>query len=424
MNTPSHASGLTYTVEHQHIVFSWQPVDGVLHYRLLASTSPASDADDEFSTVLGAGQIKQNVFRLRIRHWNVDWSSTRYQLQACPPAALPCRVLDEVELTPEDAERAVAGLWHPDIQPALDFQLRKSLALSGDGDTMAWSGRVLTKDSSGRPPLGFSMYRSYSQVLYIAQRTSNGWQQQAKFWIDDEFNVWESKAVALSANGDTLVFGSVDQYTQNEQNTKAASRRIPEKVVLVYERHKGSWRQQAIVAPVDTDQSHSFGASFAISADGSTLAVGNPYRHKELNPEHPVHPAHPEHFKQSRRSLQYQAMARSFSYGAVFVYKRIDGHWQKQAHLKAPVRSSGDAFGKSLSLSADGHTLAVGEPSEDADARSAAEAQALKNSPVVSDTPDGNPITPAPHVAEHWPAGTGAVYIYTRVGQTRTGRPP
>ncbi|MCA8836709.1 MAG: hypothetical protein K8963_02505, partial [Proteobacteria bacterium] len=107
-DSSSHASGLTYTVEHQHIVFSWQPVDGVLHYRLLASTSPASDADDEFSTVLGAGQIKQNVFRLRIRHWNVDWSSTRYQLQACPPAALPCRVLDEVELTPEDAERAVA----------------------------------------------------------------------------------------------------------------------------------------------------------------------------------------------------------------------------------------------------------------------------------------------------------------------------
>ncbi|MCA8836366.1 MAG: hypothetical protein K8963_00745, partial [Proteobacteria bacterium] len=290
------------------------------------------------------------------------------------------------------------------------------LALSGDGDTMAWSGRVLTKDSSGRPPLGFSMYRSYSEVLYIAQRTSNGWQQQAKFWIDDEFNVWESKAVALSANGDTLVFASAKQHTQNKQNAKTASRYFSDNVVLVYERHKGNWRRQSAIVPDETERAVFFGASLAISADGSTLAVGSPHSHAEINPAHPTHPEHPEHSKQPKRYKQYQGIPSNFFYGAVFVYKRIDGHWQKQAHLKAPVRSSGDGFGKSLSLSADGHTLAVGEPSEDADARSAAEAQALKNSPVVSDTPDGNPITPAPHVAEHWPAGTGAVYIYTRVG--------
>ncbi|MCH9662586.1 MAG: hypothetical protein K0U66_02870, partial [Gammaproteobacteria bacterium] len=54
-------AGLTYTVQHQHIVFSWRPTDDAHHYRLLTR----SGADTTFKPVPGADKIKQHGFRLR-----------------------------------------------------------------------------------------------------------------------------------------------------------------------------------------------------------------------------------------------------------------------------------------------------------------------------------------------------------------------
>ncbi len=104
------------------------------------------------------------------------------------------------------------------------------------------------------------------------------------------------------------------------------------------------------------------GWSLALSADGQTLAVGSP--------------------------------GVSGNTGEVAVYARTGlGAWAPQAVVRAPNGEAGDRFGRALTLSADGQTLAVGAPSEDGSASA---------HPV---TGDNNDLTDA-----------GAVYVFERLG--------
>lgn len=72
-----------------------------------------------------------------------------------------------------------------------------------------------------------------------------------------------------------------------------------------------------------------FGSSLALSADGSTLAVG------------------------AERE------------GAVYVFTGRGRSWTQQAYVKASNTGESDRFGSSVALSADGNTLAVGAVRED-----------------------------------------------------------
>jgi hypothetical protein len=85
------------------------------------------------------------------------------------------------------------------------------------------------------------------------------------------------------------------------------------------------------------------GNSAALSADGNTLAVGAPHEgsgNKGVNAS-------------SKGEPVYDA-------GAVYVYVRRGASWVQQAYLKASHPGSSDHFGDTVSLSADGNTLAVG----------------------------------------------------------------
>ncbi|HEY7885329.1 MAG TPA: FG-GAP repeat protein, partial [Cellvibrionaceae bacterium] len=107
-----------------------------------------------------------------------------------------------------------------------------------------------------------------------------------------------------------------------------------------------------------------FGWSMALSADGSTLAVG----------------ATQERSK-TRGIDGDQSDNSTPSAGAVYVFTYNSGQWQQQAYIKAsnteqPFTNSSeqtvvvanDRFGYSLALSDDGNTLAVGAPLEDSNA--------------------------------------------------------
>ncbi|MDI9320559.1 MAG: hypothetical protein QM530_08820, partial [Phycisphaerales bacterium] len=82
----------------------------------------------------------------------------------------------------------------------------------------------------------------------------------------------------------------------------------------------------------------------AISADGNTLAVGNPQ----------------ESYAGMRVNPAFTGTANGS--GAVFIYRRSDSlsPWVYQAYLKASNTITSGLFGSSLALSADGTTLAVG----------------------------------------------------------------
>ncbi len=95
------------------------------------------------------------------------------------------------------------------------------------------------------------------------------------------------------------------------------------------------------------DDSDYFGNSIALSADGTTMAVGawEDSSATGINGD------------QSDNS--------SIQSGAVYLFIKTGNTWAQQAYVKASNTSSNDYFGWSVSLSEDGNTLAVGASSED-----------------------------------------------------------
>ena len=128
-------------------------------------------------------------------------------------------------------------------------------------------------------------------------------------------------------------------------------------------------------APGDGDQ---FGTAVALSADGTTMAVGATGEGSA-----------------SRGVNGDQANNDADDAGAVYVYIRHNNTWVMQAFLKASNADPLDQFGTNVALSADGNTLAVGAYFEDGGGRG------------VNGNQADNSIGQA-----------GAVYVFVRRGTT------
>lgn len=119
-----------------------------------------------------------------------------------------------------------------------------------------------------------------------------------------------------------------------------------------------------------------FGTALDFSGDGSTLAVGLP--HEDSN---------------ARGVNGDDTNDLSPDSGAVYVFVRGSAGWAQQAYIKASNADAGDRFGKAVSLSFDGSTLAVGADAESSNAR----------------TVDGD-------ASNNSSDRSGAAYVFTRVG--------
>ncbi len=118
------------------------------------------------------------------------------------------------------------------------------------------------------------------------------------------------------------------------------------------------------------------GHSVALSADGTTLAVGSPYESSG---------AKGVNGNQNDNSL--------YSAGAVYLFVRANNVWTQQAYLKASNAGQSDKFGYDLSLSRDGNTLAVSAVYESSAAKG------------INGDPNDDSIPQA-----------GAVYVFARDG--------
>ncbi len=152
-------------------------------------------------------------------------------------------------------------------------------------------------------------------------------------------------AVSLSADGTTLAVGayfedSAAKGVNQDQDDNSADN---SGAVYVFAREAGTWSQQAYLKASNTDAGDGFGYAVSLSADGATLAVsamGEASAAQGVN--------------------QDQDDNSADDAGAVYVFTRESGTWSQQAYLKASNADASDAFGNSVSLSADGSTLAVG----------------------------------------------------------------
>ena len=122
--------------------------------------------------------------------------------------------------------------------------------------------------------------------------------------------------------------------------------------VYVFTRTGSTWTQQARITAPGGEANDYFGNAVALSADGNTLAIGADGESGDQTGTFAVMP--PSNNLAS-------------SSGAVYVYSRSGSAWSQQAFIKASNTFAFDLFGAFVALSADGNTLAVGAYYESGD---------------------------------------------------------
>jgi hypothetical protein len=257
-----------------------------------------------------------------------------------------------------------------------------TVALSDDGDTLAVSARQEESNATGVNGNQFNNTGSSGAAYVFVRNAMDVWSQQAYFkasntGLDDVFGY----SLDVSGDGNTLAVGALyeDSNAIGIGGSQANNLAADAGAVYVFGRNgMGLWAQQAYVKASNTGAGDNFGSSVALSTDGDTLAVGAQYEDGN---------ATGIDGNQADNSVLQSGAA------YVFVRNAMDA-WSQQAYVKASnTGSGGDDFGRSLALSGDGNTLAVGSRYEDSNATGI----------------DGNQANDAA-------IDSGAVYVFVRNG--------
>jgi len=230
-------------------------------------------------------------------------------------------------------------------------QFGRGVALSRDGSTLAVAatGEASAATDAGGDPADNSV--PFAGAVYVFARAGTAWSQQAylKASSTDAFDDLGT-SIALSADGSTLAVGAFaeDSAATGIDGDPADDSASFSGAVYVFARAGTAWSRQAYVKASNTGANDGFGYSVALSADGSTLAVGAP-----------------DEDGATTGIDGDQADDSADSAGAAYVFARSGTSWDQQAYVKASNTGAGDLFGASVALSADGSILAVGAEGED-----------------------------------------------------------
>jgi hypothetical protein len=144
-------------------------------------------------------------------------------------------------------------------------------------------------------------------------------------------------SISLSGDGLTLVVAAPLEDSGDANDPTDDSTENSGAVYVFIRTSTGSWVQQAYLKADSITETDQFGISVSISSNGDALAIG------AINDD-----------------------TGSSNSGAVHFFNRnTQGQWTHTDLIKAELTGSDDKFGTTVSLSADGKTLAVGAPFED-----------------------------------------------------------
>jgi len=236
-----------------------------------------------------------------------------------------------------------------------------SVALSADGDTLAIGGRTyLTTGAS-----------------WVFTRTAGSWSEQQSQIVGtggSGANQQQGTSIALSADGNTMAVGALG----DNPGTQIGA-------TWVFTRSGTSWSQQGSkLVGTDSIGSSAQGTSTALSADGNTLAVGGNVDDSNVGAIWVFTRSGTEWSQQGSKlvgsesvgtSNQGQSIALSSNgntlvfggdddnslVGAVWIFTRFGNAWTQQGTKVVGSGAIGSARqGVSITLSANGNTMAVG----------------------------------------------------------------
>lgn len=200
------------------------------------------------------------------------------------------------------------------------IQFGAALALSGDGNYLA---------------VGVSPRATFGEV-YVFAHNGALWPQRLRYQSTDA-NTGFGGSVALSGDGSLLTVGAA----RDSVNASGGA-------VFTFTRSENTWSpRSAALKPDKARDDDDFGASVALSGDGSLLAVGVSLEDG------------------SGKGVDGDpANAGTADSGAVYLFTRSGAEWMQQAYVKACNTATGAQLGGSVALSPDGTTLATGAAAE------------------------------------------------------------
>ena len=262
-----------------------------------------------------------------------------------------------------------------------------ALALSGDGATLAVGAPNEDSASTGTFAPGDAGYQAAldddrvflisgglvfglnAGAVYVYRRSGSAWSLEAFVKAPATGGLdFFGTALALSRDGATLaavartegsastgIFVPADGAGYRDALDDNAA--LQSGAAYIYRRSDaGRWAIEAFIKAPRVRAGDQFGAAFALSADGGTLAVGA-LRGGTSVAAGVFAPGDAGY--QAALDVELGIAGTS----AAYVYRRsTDGHWALEAFVKAPATTAG--FGDALALSADGSVLAVGAPSD------------------------------------------------------------
>jgi hypothetical protein len=290
------------------------------------------------------------------------------------------------------------------------------VALSADGNTLVVSSSVEGGENNTAPLSG---------AVYVFRRSGQTWLEEARlkastFGAGDSFGY----AVAISADGQTIAVGAHQEDGQNETLPGSGA-------VFLFVRSAGAWVEETTLRASNAEERDAFGASVALSADGARLVVGATGEDSAGSDAGAVYLFERTAGAWTQRAILWASNGQGgdlfgFSVaisangstlavgalgedsnatgvqgdetndgaaqsGAVYLFRIAAFDVVQTTYVKASNTGAADVFGVSVSLSNDGAVLAVGAYGEDG------------NAVGVNGSQGGN-----------WASQSGAVYLFRK----------
>jgi len=187
-----------------------------------------------------------------------------------------------------------------------------SVSVSQDGSIIAVGARI--EDPDGILGAG---------SVYVFQNTNGTWTETQKLVASDK-EAYDEFGYMVSISDDGLTL-AVSARTEDPDGISDAGS------VYVFQNNGGTWTEVQKLVPSDAE-AYDSNISVSISADGLTMAVG-------------AYEEDPDGISGA---------------GSVYVFQNNGGTWTEVQKLTASDAGAGDKFGRYVSISQDGLTLAVG----------------------------------------------------------------
>ncbi len=300
--------------------------------------------------------------------WLAVGATNRNVSVECPAGETCNPVANAGSVTVFSRQQDGSWKWHAELTVATgeahsDAYLGYSLVLSEEGDTLVVGTPFESSNATGINGDRDDDSATRSGAAFVFVRDDDEWTEQAYLKASNSrAHGYFGVSIALSADGNRLAVGAYGEESNatgingDQEDTSVGIAGA----VYLFERENATWTQTTYVKP--STQAYfpnpgcfnpspvrclptigiSFGYSVALSADGTTLAVGATTENSESSGINGA-----EDNINARRS------------GAAYVFVEEDGVWQQQAYIKASNSREHLEFGHRIALSASGNTLAV-----------------------------------------------------------------